>query len=548
MFWDGERWIPEKGPVVTSTRSTRPSRLRNWLATLPILLLVPALVIPILPAEAAASRPRVVVTGTAVPGRLITLVGKGFRPGEILQVRWDKSPSRLRLVWVNSRGGFRGHLRIPKTASPGTHRVTFGRPTRSGSAPITVQSTKLVAQKSLLTVKISVRPKKSAPRSSAPTPTPTPAPAVALAPDPAPAPTSAPTPAAVPAPAPATVPNGAAYGSVQGDTRNNHRIGASASAKLSFRFRATTTSSATSLKVQQRGGSGYSAGDGGTIRASIQTDSGGLPSGTALGSLSFSPGNPSGNWETWPERTFPTPVPLVKGTLYHIVFENTSAAQTSNYISLNDLYLFNGADPRQPVVGDDFAVYEAEPSPWVYRAKDTPIFDLAYANGVHDGMSYIGAMIDKYVIISGPANMARERFTVSGGDRTVTTAAVRVRRTSGSSPLTIRLETGDGTLIEEGTVAASSIPASAPGGDNGGAVWATVVFASPHALANGSTYHLRVSTAPDTQYTTFPVQEGTPKGLLSYRFTDGTGQRTTDGSSWADIYQYDPADMQFYLR
>ena len=475
------------------------------------------------PAAAAARASVRYVHGIPLPGGSVVLEGRGFTPGSVLQARWDSSRTRIRLIWVDSRGRFAATIRISRLATLGTHRISLARVTRSAITRYGgVRSTRLIPAKASLRVAVIVRD-----------------PSVAA---------SAPAPVPAPAPAPAPVSVGTAYGSVQGDTRNNHVIGGSERARLSFRFRATTTSSATSLKVQQRGGSGYSAGDGGTIRASIQTDSGGLPSGTALGSLSFSPGNPSGNWETWPERTFPTPVPLVKGTLYHIVFENTSAAQTSNYISLNDLYLFNGADPRQPVVGDDFAVYEAEPSPWVYRAKDTPIFDLAYANGVHDGMSYIGAMIDKYVIISGPANMARERFTVSGGDRTVTTAAVRVRRTSGSSPLTIRLETGDGTLIEEGTVAASSIPASAPGGDNGGAVWATVVFASPHALANGSTYHLRVSTAPDTQYTTFPVQEGTPKGLLSYRFTDGTGQRTTDGSSWADIYGRSPADLQFYLR
>ena len=354
--------------------------------------------------------------------------------------------------------------------------------------------------------------------------------------------------APAPAPAPAPVPAGTAYGSVQGDTRNNHVIGGSERVRLAYRFRASTTSAAASIRVQQRGGTVYSGGNGGTIRVSIQPDANGTPSGTILSSLAFSPGNPSGNWEVWPRLDFPGPATLTAGQLYHVVFENVSADPTANWISLNALYVFHPTVPRQPTFGDDYALLGGGTSGWNVLGGDTPIFDLAYANGVHDGMSYIGAMIDKYVIISGPANMARERFTVSGGDRTVTTAAVRVRRTSGSSPLTIRLETGDGTLIEEGTVAASSIPASAPGGDNGGAVWATVVFASPHALANGSTYHLRVSTAPDTQYTTFPVQEGTPKGLLSYRFTDGTGQRTTDGSSWADIYGRSPADLQFYLR
>jgi hypothetical protein len=68
MFWNGERWIPENGSVVTSTRPARSSRLRRWLATLPILFLVPALVVPIVPAEAATNHPRVVIRGIARPG------------------------------------------------------------------------------------------------------------------------------------------------------------------------------------------------------------------------------------------------------------------------------------------------------------------------------------------------------------------------------------------------------------------------------------------------------------------------------------------------
>ncbi len=214
MFWDGERWIPEKASGDMSPTKAGSRRLRNWLATLPILLLVPALVLPIIPAGAATYTPRVVVKGVATPGRLVTLVGSGFRPGGILQVRWDKSPNRMRLIWVNGRGGFLAHLRIPRTAELGSHQVTFGRPAK-GMAVASTRSTQLVAQATALSVKIKVRGKSgSAGNAPSPTPAPATAPDPAATPDPAstptPTPTPTPAPAAAPAPAPTPAPTSAA--------------------------------------------------------------------------------------------------------------------------------------------------------------------------------------------------------------------------------------------------------------------------------------------------------------------------------------------------
>ena len=90
----------------------------------------------------------------------------------------------------------------------------------------------------------------------------------------------------------------------------------------------------------------------------------------------------------------------------------------------------------------------ATPSTWNVQAGETPIFDLAYSNGTHDGMGYIGALIGNYGVVSGSTSLVREHFTVSGGSRTISSAAVKVRRTSGSSPLVVRLEKGDGTLLD----------------------------------------------------------------------------------------------------
>jgi hypothetical protein len=340
------------------------------------------------------------------------------------------------------------------------------------------------------------------------------------------------------------------YGSVQGDSRNNHPIGENNN-RLSYRFRATTTSAVDSIRVQQRGqggGNNYSGGNGGTIRISIQTDGSGKPSGTILSSLTFDPGNPGGNWETWTRLVFPTSASLTAGRIYHVVFDNVGSAPNTNWISLNVLYHWGALGPRQPTISDDFAVLYATPSTWVVQSGETPIFDLAYANGTHDGMGYIGVLISNYGVISGESSLVRQHFTVSGGSRTISSANVKVRRTSGTSPLTIRLEKGDGTLIEEVSVPAASIPVSAPGNDDGGAAWARAKFATPHVLTNGQSYNLRLSTAADTQYTATPVQEGTDKGLVSYRFTDGDGQATTNGGSrWTNLYRWGYVDLQFYF-
>lgn len=359
-------------------------------------------------------------------------------------------------------------------------------------------------------------------------------------------------------PAPAPAASTGVYGSAQGDSRNNFGIGRN-NARVAYRFRASTTAAATSVRVQQRGlggGSTYSGGNGGTIKVSIQTDSNGVPSGTILSSMTFAPGNPSGNWEVWDKLTFAAPATLTAGRLYHVVMENIDASPTTNYISVNALFYLGGPlTPRQPTWSDDYALLFATPTTWAVQANNTPIMDLAYADGVHDGMNYIGSMGPSYGSITGTSSLVREHFTVSGGDRTVTSASVKVKRISGTSPLTISLKSG-ATVLESGTVTASTIPTSPlPTVDTaqalGGNVWATITF-PPRVLANGSTYDLVLSTAADTQYVAVPVQEGTTKGMLSRAFTDGGGQKTTDGgATWSYLYPHPDngrQDLQFYLR
>ena len=373
-----------------------------------------------------------------------------------------------------------------------------------------------------------------------PTPTPTPSPTATATPSP----TGTPVPTATPAPGATGL-----YGSgLNFDTKANLRVGPDGT--IAHRFVASTTSTLQSIRFQQRGGPIYSGGTGGKFQISVQADAAGVPSGTVLASASYSPGNPSGDWTTYDVVSFSSPATLTRGTRYDIVFQNVDANPTSNYFSVNELFVYGATmTPRQPAFADaDYAVLAANAAgSWSVQGKYTADMDLTYANGTHDGMAYIENIIALYGTVSGTASV-REHFTVSGGNRTVSSASVRVRRSGGSAPLTLRLETGTGTLIEAVDVPASSVPVSAAGGDNGGSVWVTVTFATPHNLASGTAYNLRLATASGTTYTAAPIREGTDQGLQSYAFRDGSGQGSSNGTSWADLYAYSPVDLQFYFR
>ena len=290
----------------------------------------------------------------------------------------------------------------------------------------------------------------------------------------------------------------------------------------------------------------------GHSRYTVQADDGSpqrLPSGIILASLTVDPGNPPGHWTTYEAYAFPEPARLQEGELYHIVFTNTDAAPDRNYISVNELFSWEELDPRQPALGDDYAVLFDWGDGWQLSARDTATMDLAYADGTHDGQAYIENMYLKYGAVSGPLAMVRERFTVSGGDRRVSEVWVRVGRTFGNAPLAMQVLDEQGTSIAAGHVLADAIPLTTPGTIDGAAAWVSTTLPAPLVLREGGTYELRLSTAADTQYTADPIREGTDSGLRSYRFTDGSGQYTIDGgASWADLYSWSPVDLQFYFK
>ena len=196
----------------------------DWFGTLIVLLLLPALCIPML--ISAAAGPRIgLAAGDVVPGHRVTIAGERFQP---------KSSGTLEFAGVqvarynvDRRGTFETSFRVPKNLPPGSHTLFA----RSGS--ITVASLVLIsAAFAAQGAPVGASPVVPAPSgpldlaevasatsiampTQSPLPTPVPLPTPELIPTPVPLPTPAPVVTPVPVfvtPPPASTPTGPATG------------------------------------------------------------------------------------------------------------------------------------------------------------------------------------------------------------------------------------------------------------------------------------------------------------------------------------------------
>jgi hypothetical protein len=324
------------------------------------------------------------------------------------------------------------------------------------------------------------------------------------------------------------------YGSGLGaDSLANTVVGGPSLVAASYRFQARHASALKGIRVffiWSLLKTGYQAGQGGTIRVDLEADDNTAahnPGGVSLASVSY--GNIIAQDNNYPELPFAYPVTLKGGAYYHLVFTNVDPAPAANYVSIDALYTDAATAPMQPSLADAaFAVLvRAGKGPWQLRQNFTPIVELDYADGGSQGDGYMEVWSTNPKTISGAA-LVRETFKVSGPGRSFTRIMARLQRTAGSSPLTLRLEEADGTLIEQGTVPAASMLEGVPS-------WVTVTFPLSTVLATGVSYHLVLSSPADTQYSAYPIRKGQDKGFSNYTlFPDGYAQySTTGGASWA---------------
>ena len=117
---DRKDWVFEHPAPPPPPR--RPSRLRDALATLPILLLIPALVIPMVMTSAGGPKLKVRPEAPAV-GQRMTISGSGFERREKGRLVWKKDGTVVARFKSTTRGRFTLRFRLPRKIGPGMHEL-----------------------------------------------------------------------------------------------------------------------------------------------------------------------------------------------------------------------------------------------------------------------------------------------------------------------------------------------------------------------------------------------------------------------------------------
>jgi len=380
------------------------------------------------------------------------------------------------------------------------------------------------------------------------------------------------TPVPPPDPTPAPPPSVGTFGpAFEADSWDNRPVGRAENAALALRFRPSKPVTTTAVKLVERYGSGYSAGTGGRFRLSFQRENyAGVPDGMRIAETTVTPHGSTGFYT----YSFTASLPADR---VFLVIENVDANPSANYVSFNQVCIHevHGA-PRQPS-GDELAVFAKTNSiPWqeydglTFHAgdgvivvngvcvdapppgvayKDSPVFVIESTEII--GQGYGNPIVDtagNYATrITGAASV-RQSF-VPTADRTITSAAFRVKRLSGTGGLVLTLTDASGLVLAADSISAANWPTSpAPGpgtttswaepGQAGGR-WGRMNFLSI-PLRAGQTYYLEASAPTGTVYMAIPLLVAFPQA------TFGQGQaEKSSGTSWSTLGQ--PTDWQCYV-
>lgn len=311
----------------------------------------------------------------------------------------------------------------------------------------------------------------------------------------------------------------------------------------------------------------YGAGDGAKLQINVYPDNGsGEPDMSAQPLGSVTPFWVCGGGEitsacraqssTFRKLSFGQAVSVVAGTEYHIVFENIASNPTANFSSLDAIW--SSSSLTCPSVTSAAQPTFTPKQLGVLRSSDggntwgpasgnscnTPIVDLGYSNGFHQGNGY--TMIGDFsATIGGSDDMVKELFTVGGSSKTVSAVSVFVNLVSGSEGLCAALEDSSGNVLAKGQATPGSGTFSS---------WRTYHFSSPVTLAAGKAYEL-VLTATST-YSAGALENGSQNGEpfspdTVWSATNAEAQfSTNDGDTWTEwgpAGANDIADLMFYF-
>jgi hypothetical protein len=143
-MWDGTRWVDERHQPPQVSRH----RLVDRLATIPIVLLVPALLLPFYAAQAQG--PSLAVLGVPVPGASLGVAGSYLPSKAWLQLEWDGTASGLPRVRTDASGAFQTTVVVPLATALGSHTLAVS--TTSNGVGRAARATSTVAASVTVTV------------------------------------------------------------------------------------------------------------------------------------------------------------------------------------------------------------------------------------------------------------------------------------------------------------------------------------------------------------------------------------------------------------
>ena len=313
------------------------------------------------------------------------------------------------------------------------------------------------------------------------------------------------------------------------DALSNLRIGPDVW-NLSYRFRASQSGEVRFVRVYVKTGTGYSSGNGGAIRINLVADDSQThtPSGRVLASASSSdllqgPFNR--------RLRFEHPGTISSGSYYHLVFSNETREPVADFISINNLILFDAKESQL----EDMSVLtrRTEHAAWVLRPDLLPIFALEYGTGAMQGQGYIDALSESGRFSVRGAQRVRQRLTHLDSDAIVESVQVRVRNPQAStSDLEIAIEEDSKSIAKSEVQVASQTYR-----------WVHYDFPVPLTLKSGRTYDVILSSRSGIE--TFPLQGGARYGFVVPTLLREGRYEVNAGDGWSTPRR--ESQMQFYF-
>lgn len=291
--------------------------------------------------------------------------------------------------------------------------------------------------------------------------------------------------------------------------------------KTSLRFTAQANKTVSAIRVYLNAEVGTSP----SYRYGIQTDVGGNPSGTFLGS-GFLQATTTG-WQT--VSISPT-VTLTAGTVYHIVVQWFSGTNnTSRYIALRESNPLNSLYPLSNLIDANANTLFNTGSSWVVQ-NGQPIYELDYSDGTFEGNPYY---VQTEIAVAGNTFVG-EKFRVTGTDKTVSQISFYVRRNGvPTTNLTVDLWNADtNSLVEEITQPTTTIPTTYN--------YLTYNFATQRTLVANTNYRIYLKSTGSSLTNGYRINILNATNSANYNGItyDGTNSIYTTsanaGSSWTD--------------